>query len=177
MSRSGLIVASRLVWQFAAFGLWRERGVLGRLRKQDRRRIDDALARVGLQGQSSQTIAALSGGQFQRLLFARLLLQDAELLLLYEPFAGVDEATTTDLLDLLTALNRQGVTILAVMHELQRVAQHFPRCWLLARGLVASGPTSAVLTPAHLAQALATQLVVDERAPLCQGQAFAGASP
>lgn len=166
-----------LVWQFAAFGLWRERGVLGRLREQDRRRIDDALVRVGLEGQSSQTIAALSGGQFQRLLFARLLLQDAELMLLDEPFAGVDEATTTELLDLLTDLNRQGVTILAVMHELQRVAQHFPRCWLLARRLVAAGPTSAVLTPAHLAEAWATPLVVDAQAPVCQGQTLAGAVP
>lgn len=155
------------VFRFAALGLWPTHGVLGRVRIVDRQRIQRALERVGLGDRSQQPISALSGGQFQRLLFARLLLQEADVLLLDEPFAGIDEATIEDLLDLLVDLNQRGVTVLAVLHDLNRVTQYFPRCWLLARELIAAGATAEVLTDEHLRRARHQSLRIEPDAPLC----------
>ena len=81
-------------------GLWAEIGAFGRLSRAQRTRVNEAIAAVGLTGLEKRPISALSGGQMQRVLFARLLLQDAQLVLLDEPFTAIDARTTADLLRL-----------------------------------------------------------------------------
>lgn len=156
------------VFDMVCMGLWHEVGALGRLSLAQRQRCEAALARVGLTGFAHRTIGTLSGGQFQRALFARLLLQDAQLIVLDEPFVGVDTRTTRDLLALLHEWHAQGRTVVAVLHDMEQVRHHFPTTWLLARELVAAGPTAEVLTPEHLAQARTLNEAFDEAAPDCE---------
>lgn len=156
------------VFDMVRMGLWHEVGALGRLSATQRQRCEAALARVGLTGFAHRSIGTLSGGQFQRALFARLLLQDAQLILLDEPFVGVDTRTTRDLLALLHEWHAQGRTVVAVLHDMEQVRLHFPTTWLLARELVAAGPTAEVLTPEHLAQARTLNEAFDETASDCE---------
>ncbi len=150
-----------------AMGLWHEVGALGGYSRAQRQRCADALAQVGLNGFGQRTIATLSGGQFQRALFARLMLQDAPVILLDEPFAGVDTRTCRDLLALLHTWHAQGRTVLAVLHDMEQVRQHFPHALLLARELVAAGPTEMVLTEANLQRARRLNEAFDDDAPEC----------
>ena len=134
------------VLDLVAMGLWREIGAFGSIGSKDRVRVHQAIASVGLTGLEHRPIGALSGGQMQRVLFARLLLQDAQLVLLDEPFAAIDARTMADLLQLVHIWHDEGRTIMAVLHDYDVVAEHFPQTLMLARELVAHGPTSKVLT-------------------------------
>ena len=139
--------------EFVAFGAWRSFGAFAPapawLGEETRR----ALATVALEDAYDRPIAALSVGQFRRVLFARLTLQRAPVLLLDEPFAGIDATTTAELLRLIEAWHGEGRTIIAVLHDLSQVRRHFRRALLLARRSIAAGDTEAVLTAAHLAAA------------------------
>ena len=119
----------------------------------DRDRIAHALATVGLAGSATRLVGTLSGGQFQRLLFARLMLQDAPILLLDEPFANLDTSTTADLMRLLHQWHNAGRTIIAVLHDTALVEREFPHTLLLARDLIAWGPTETTLTEANVRRA------------------------
>jgi zinc/manganese transport system ATP-binding protein len=112
-----------------------------------------ALEAVGLAAAQDRPIAALSVGQFRRALFARLVLQDAGALLLDEPFAAIDAATTAELLQLVERWHGEGRTIIAVLHDIGQVRAHFPRAVLLARRCIATGDTAAVLSEQNLARA------------------------
>ena len=138
------------VFDTVSLGLWRETGSLGAASQVGRDRIVAALSRLGLTRLSQRPIGSLSVGQFQRVLFARLLLQEAGLILLDEPFAGLDTPTTTDLMLLIRDWNAQGRTVVAVLHDLGQVRELFPRTLLLSRGCVAWGATRLVLTPDNL---------------------------
>lgn len=138
---------------FVAMGLWPRRGALSGFSRADLARTGEAMAAVGLAGFEARPIGAVSGGQLQRLLFARLLLQEAELLLLDEPFTAIDAATTEDLLVLLQRWSAEGRTILCALHDLALVRAAFPETLLLARAPVAWGPTGATLSPENLASA------------------------
>lgn len=151
-----------------ATGLWRQVGVLGRFTAAHRRRCDDALAAVGLSGFEARGLDTLSGGQLQRARFARLILQDAPVVLLDEPFAAVDQRTTADLLALLHGWQRAGKTVIAVLHDLAQVREHFPQTLLLAREPVAWGATAEVLTDAHWARAQSLREPFDELAGECE---------
>lgn len=155
------------VFEFVAMGLWRKIGVLRGLGPRDRKEVTAALAAVGLAGFESRPIGTLSGGQMQRMLFARLLLQDAPLILLDEPFTAIDSRTVDDLLGLIERWHGERRTILAVLHDLDQVQGHFPRAILLAREPVAWGPTGEVLTEANLARARRLCEAWDERAHVC----------
>ena len=145
-------------------GAWRRlgafRGVDGATGEQARA----ALADVGLQGFERRLVGALSAGQFQRVLFARLLLQDAGVILLDEPFTAVDARTTADLLGLIGRWHGEGRTVVTVLHGLDQVRAHFPQTLLLAREPVAWGRTEAALTPANLLRARAAAEGWDEDA-------------
>lgn len=144
------------VQELVATGLWREVGAFGRVGKSQRARVAQAIAAVGLQGFSERPIGSLSGGQMQRSLFARLLLQDSDVVLLDEPFAAIDAATLVDLIELVKRWHGEGRTVLAVLHDIDTVREHFPETLLLARELVAHGPTADVLTAEN--QFLARQM-------------------
>ena len=96
-------------------------------------RIAGALERVGLESMAFSTIDELSGGQFQRMLFARVLVQQAPLVMLDEPFTGVDEATCNVLMDLMLEMYMQGQTLLAVLHDSERATSHKHCGWTLIR--------------------------------------------
>ncbi|MFG1359296.1 zinc ABC transporter ATP-binding protein AztA [Xanthobacter pseudotagetidis] len=141
------------VFDLVAMGLWRRCGLFGGIGARDRARIEAALAAVGLQGFEARPIGTLSGGQMQRTLFARLLLQDARLILLDEPFTALDAATVADLIALVGRWHREGRTVMAVLHDFEMVRQTFPQTLLLARGPVAWGPTPDALSPENLLKA------------------------
>lgn len=134
------------VVDLVAMGLWREIGPFARLGRQRRDRVEAAIAAVGLTGFETRPIGSLSGGQVQRTLFARLLLQDARLVLLDEPFTAVDARTMADLIGVVRRWHGEGRTVLVVLHDHELVRAHFPEALMLARELVAYGPTDQVLT-------------------------------
>lgn len=155
------------VLDMVALGLWHETGALGGLRRAQRERCHQALATVGLQGFAERTIDTLSGGQFQRALFARLLLQDAPVILLDEPFTAIDTRTTADLLALLHCWQGEGRTVLAVLHDLAQARAHFSHALLLARELIAWGGCAEALCDANLARATGLNAAFDDDAPDC----------
>ncbi|HVJ52936.1 MAG TPA: ABC transporter ATP-binding protein [Aliidongia sp.] len=127
----------------------------------------EALDTVALGRFEARPIASLSAGQFQRVLFARLILQDSPLILLDEPFTALDARTTTDLLTLVGRWHREGRTIIAVLHDFEQVRAHFPETVLLARELVAWDATPSVLTPANLTRARHMAEAWDDGAEAC----------
>lgn len=156
------------VFDFAATGLWRVLGAWRGLSHSYATNVDRALAGVGLTGFEDRTLRTLSGGQMQRVLFARLLLQDASVILLDEPFTSLDSKTTTDLLDVVCRWHREGRTVLAALHDLDQVRRSFPRTLLLAREPVAFGATEAVLSARNLQRARQLCEAWDEDAEICR---------
>lgn len=163
------------VHSMVCMGLWHRVGALGRFTAEHRNLCDQALAAVGLTGFESRGLDTLSGGQLQRALFARLILQDAPVVLLDEPFAAVDNRTSADLLNLLHQWQAQGKTVIVVLHDLAQIREHFPLTLLLARELVAFGPTAEVLTEANWARAQRMREPFDDHAPACEASPAAPA--
>ena len=155
------------VYDLVAMGLWRRAGAGGGIGKNERELIRRALATVGLEGFESRAIGTLSGGQMQRALFARLLLQDARLILLDEPFASLDAGTVADLLELIRRWHAEERTIVAVLHDYDLVRERFPEALLLARTPVAWGPTAEVLRPDNLLRARRMCEAFDSHAAVC----------
>lgn len=133
------------VYEVVAMGCWPRKGIMRSLTCSDRKRISEALALVGLTDYMQASIGVLSGGQFQRMLFARMLVQDEPVMLMDEPFTGIDEHTRRVLLELIVALNRDGKTIIAVLHDMDIVRQYFPNLLLLSQESVLWGKTSDLL--------------------------------
>lgn len=140
-------------YDLVSMGAWRRVGAFRRYDKAEKQRIGDALATVGLTDKARDLISGLSGGQMQRALFARLIVCDAPVMILDEPFTAVDEGTCDLLLQILLGWHRQGRTVLVVLHDAALVRQCFPQTLLLARQVVAWGETAAVLTDANLDRA------------------------
>jgi zinc/manganese transport system ATP-binding protein len=155
------------VRDFVAMGAMRRVGLFGRLDAAERARAAEAIARVGLAEMDDRPIDTLSGGQMQRVLFARLLVQDQRVILLDEPFGAIDEATTEDLLGLIAQWRSEGRTVVAVLHELDLVRRAFPETLLLARELIAWGETRATLCKENLARARAMSEAYDRQAREC----------
>ena len=123
------------VFDFVGTGLWRAHRLFRRHRARlNATRFCAALAAVGLNGFENRAIGTLSGGQMQRMLFARVLLQDARLIVLDEPFNAIDAKTSADLLALVERWHAEGRTVLAALHDIDLVRNHFPETLLLARG-------------------------------------------
>ncbi|MCL2714905.1 MAG: ABC transporter ATP-binding protein [Alphaproteobacteria bacterium] len=157
------------VFDFVSAGLWRGIGLFGGVGKAARGRIGAAIATVGLSGFENRAIGTLSGGQMQRVLFARVLLQNASLIVLDEPFNAIDSRTTADLLALVARWHEEGRTVLAALHDLTMVRSHFSHSLLLARRVVAWGATAEVLTAENLTVAMGMCAAFDDRAAACAG--------
>jgi zinc/manganese transport system ATP-binding protein len=155
------------VYDMVSMGLWRRSGLFGGIGRKQRGDIEKAIAGVGLTGFEDRPISTLSGGQMQRTLFARLLLQDARLIVLDEPFNAIDAKTSADLLDLVDRWHREERTVLAALHDIDLVKRTFPQTLLLARSPVAWGNTGEVLTPENLLKARRMCEAFDEHAEEC----------
>ena len=155
------------VFDFVGTGLWRQTGFFGGVGKEARASVAQALASVGLNGFENRSIGTLSGGQMQRMLFARVLLQDARMIVLDEPFNAIDARTSTDLLALVRRWHAEKRTVLAALHDMDLVRANFPETLLLARGKVAWGATAEVLTAENLSEARRMCEAFDDGAGAC----------
>jgi zinc/manganese transport system ATP-binding protein len=163
------------VRDLVATGLWHHTGLFGRVDRNGRARVLAALARVGLEDFADRPISALSNGQFQRVLFARILVQDARVILLDEPFNAVDARTTFDLLELVRDWRAEQRTVIAVLHDYEQVRAWFPYTLLMAREVVAWGATGEVLVDANLRRASEVAQHWHDRAPVCKASGEAAA--
>lgn len=136
-----------------AMGLWPRIGAFQRASREDNAAIDAALEAVGLDSVADMPIGTLSGGQTQRALFARAMLQDAPAILLDEPFSNIDAHTIAGLLKLMEGWREEGRVVVAVLHDLDLAQKHFGWTMLLAHQSVACGPTAEVLTSENLHRA------------------------
>ncbi len=148
-------------------GAWRQMGAFGRVSKDEMAKARAGVSAVGLEGFETRLIGALSSGQLQRVLFARLLLQDAKVILLDEPFTAIDARTTRDLIDIIRRWHGDGRTIIAVLHDFEQIRAHFPETLLLAREMIDWGPTATAMSAANLMKARAMAERWDEDADTC----------
>jgi zinc/manganese transport system ATP-binding protein len=155
------------VFDLISAGRWRTAGLFGGFDRADKAAAQEALMAVGLGGFDNRPIGSLSGGQLQRALFARLLLQDAKLILLDEPFTAIDTKTCADLLALIRRWHGESRTVIAVLHDMDVVREHFPETLLLAREAIAWGRTKETLRPENLLSARRMIEAHDPRAAPC----------
>ena len=138
------------VMDVVKMGLFREVGLLGRFTSHLNIRTKECLDRVGMADFAERQIGELSGGQQQRVFLARALVQNADLYLLDEPFAGVDAATERAIIDVLKILKAQGKSIIAVHHDLSTVRNYFDYVLMInVRGIV-EGTIEEVFTNKNL---------------------------
>lgn len=142
-----------VIHDFVAMGLWAKFGAFRGFNRHARHRVDEAIAAVGLSGLEDRPIGQLSGGQLQRARFARVILQDSPLVLLDEPYGAIDANTVQDLAALVRQWNKEGRTVISVLHDFEHVRQEYPETLLLARETVATGKTADVLSEANLLRA------------------------
>ena len=140
-------------FEVVLMGRYRKLGLFKRPSSADKEAARKALEMVGMQGFADRQISQLSGGQQQRLFIARALLQDADLYLMDEPFAGVDMATEKEIIALLDKLKAQGKTLLVVHHDLSTVDSYFDWVLMLNTCVIACGPVSEVFNSETILQA------------------------
>ena len=123
---------------------------LQRLTKEDWEKVDAAIEEVGLTDLASRQIGALSGGQFQRVLLARCMVQEAQYIFLDEPFVGIDMLSEKVIMTILRKWKEEGKTILMVNHDLSKVKEYFDQVILVKHAIVASGKTEDVFIKKYL---------------------------
>jgi zinc/manganese transport system ATP-binding protein len=155
------------VYDMVAMGQWRRKGVFGGIDRNDHAAVEAGIAAVGLSGFEERAIGSLSGGQMQRMLFARMLVQNARIIVLDEPFGAIDARTAEDLMHLVRRWHGEQRTVLAATHDIELVRTAFPRTLMLAREPVAWGATRDVLTAENLERARRMCEAFDEAAATC----------
>ena len=146
------------VRECVSLGLYSKIGILRKLKKSDWQKVDDALKLVGLEKFSNRQISELSGGQFQRVLIARCLVQEAKYIFLDEPFVGIDSVSEEIIMNTLRNLREKGHTILIVHHDLRKVHSYFDNVLLLNKEVIAYGDTEKTFTRENLTKAYGTDL-------------------
>ncbi len=152
-------------------GLWPEIGMFFGMQPYHWQRVERAMTMVGLSGFESRSINELSGGQFQRVMFARMSLQNAPVLILDEPFSAIDQQTIEDLMAVIRHWHEEGRTIMVVVHDFNLVRSSFPQTLLLARELIAWGETDEVLTEENITQSRKMAQAWDQSAVVCRREA------
>jgi manganese/zinc/iron transport system ATP- binding protein len=145
-------------------GRYRSLGWLRFPGKEDRRRADDALERLGLGGMGGRHISQFSGGQQQRVFLARAMVQDPDIVLLDEPFTGVDVKNRAVFHGAIRDFAQRGVTVLIATHDLEEVHDTTGMVMCLNRRMIAFGPTATTYTPANLRATFGGQVAVFEGA-------------
>jgi zinc/manganese transport system ATP-binding protein len=156
------------VQHLVAMGGWHSSGGFKAITPELKAQVSQALVAVGLQGFEKRSIASLSAGQFQRALFARLMVQDAQLILLDEPFNAVDAPTTSHLLEIVKQWHNEKRTVICVLHDFAQIRAHFPECLLIARECIAWGSAADALSVPNLAQAMLFHETPVAHAEICQ---------
>lgn len=148
------------VKECVSLGLYPQMHFYQRIKKADWQKVEEALKAVAMLEFKNRQIGELSGGQFQRVLIARTLVQNADLIFLDEPFVGIDIVSEEIIMNLLQDLKSQGKYIFIVHHDLSKVETYFDQLILMKQQLISVGPTKQVFTPKKLAQAFGQSLVV-----------------
>ncbi|WP_269796979.1 metal ABC transporter ATP-binding protein [Streptococcus sp. SM5] len=146
------------VKECVSLGLYPSIPLFHTLKAKHWEKVAEALEIVGLSDYADRQISQLSGGQFQRVLIARCLVQDADYILLDEPFVGIDSVSEEIIMNTLRDLKKAGKTVLIVHHDLGKVAHYFDQVLLLNKELIAFGPTKETFTQANLKQAYGDRL-------------------
>lgn len=141
------------VRECVSLGLYPKTKLFQRLSKEDWDKVHHALELVGLTDYADRQISQLSGGQFQRVLIARCLVQEADVIFLDEPFVGIDSVSEEIIMNTLRDLKQAGKTILIVHHDLNKVRHYFDQVLLLNRHLIAVGATKQTFTEENLRKA------------------------
>ncbi|MFO1171761.1 MAG: ABC transporter ATP-binding protein [Hyphomicrobiaceae bacterium] len=156
-----------------SLGLIDRRGLFGSIGRDEIAQMARALETVGLSGFEERPVGTLSGGQLQRALFARVLLQDARVILLDEPFNAIDHKTVGDLVALVKRWHGESRTVIAVLHDMALVREQFPQTLLLAREVIAWGDTGEALSSENILKARRMTEAWDDDAPWCEDVAVA----
>lgn len=156
------------VLQMVAMGFWLETRGRKTITREHRHKALEAIASVGMSGFENRKIAKLSVGQFQRVMFARVLLQESPLVLLDEPFTAIDTATTEKLLNLVHNWHNEKRTIICVLHDFEQIREHFPDCMLMSRECVSWGKSKDTLNPNNLFKARMFREAWNEHAEVCK---------
>jgi zinc/manganese transport system ATP-binding protein len=156
------------LFDFVATGAMRRIGFFGGMDRREDERVEAAIAAVGLEGFEDRQLGALSGGQTQRALFARLIVEDRPVILLDEPFGAIDASTIDDLVKIIAGWREQRRTVVAVLHELDLARRAFPQTLLLAREPIFWGPTREALSESRLAEASRMVEAFDRAAGECR---------
>ena len=157
------------VLDIVILGLWQDIGIFGGMKRALWEKAAQALITVGLEGFETRPISELSGGQFQRVMFARMLLQESPVVVLDEPFTSIDAQTTLDLFNVIQRWHAEHRTIIAVLHDFDQVRAYFPQTLLIARELVGWGATHQIMTDENLLLSRRMSEAWDESAKVCQG--------
>ncbi|HGC9460925.1 TPA: metal ABC transporter ATP-binding protein [Streptococcus agalactiae] len=150
------------VGECVSLGLYKERGLFKRLSKTDWEKVSRVIDQVGLRGFENRPINALSGGQFQRMLMARCLVQEADYIFLDEPFVGIDSISEQIIVNLLKKLSKSGKLILVVHHDLSKVDHYFDQVIILNRHLIACGPIDQAFTRENLSAAYGDAILLGQ---------------
>lgn len=132
-----------------------------KLKAKEWARVTEALKKVNLLDYENRQIGELSGGQFQRVLLARCLVQEADYIFLDEPFVGIDLVSEKIIMEILHDLKKQGKTILIVHHDLSKVKDYFDELIIINQEIVAAGPVSEVFNRKNLKTAYGESLLMD----------------
>ena len=147
------------VKECVALGRYPHLGLFRRLKAEDWRKVSQAMNELAIDQLANRSIGALSGGQFQRVLFARCLVQEAPYLFLDEPFIGIDQTSEQKIMEVLKKLSQQGKTIFIVHHNLANAEAYFDHIILLNKQLIAYGPSAQVLNSTNLNRAYGLSLM------------------
>ena len=146
------------VKECVSLGLYPSIPLFHTLKAKHWEKVAEALEIVGLSDYADRQISQLSGGQFQRVLIARCLVQDADYILLDEPFVGIDSVSEEIIMNTLRDLKKAGKAVLIVHHDLSKVPHYFDQVLLVNREVIAFGPTKETFTEANLKEAYGNRL-------------------
>ena len=146
------------VKECVSLGLYPSIPLFHTLKAKHWEKVAEALEIVGLSDYADRQISQLSGGQFQRVLIARCLVQDADYILLDEPFVGIDSVSEEIIMNTLRDLKKAGKAVLIVHHDLSKVPHYFDQVLLVNREVIAFGPTKETFTETNLKEAYGNRL-------------------
>ena len=149
------------VKECVSLGLYPKIKLFQRLKASDWEKVDRALKIVGLEDFAERQISQLSGGQFQRVLIARCLVQEAKYIFLDEPFVGIDSVSEEIIMATLRQLRKDGKTILIVHHDLSKVVAYFDQVLLLNKKVIAFGSTESTFTKENMQKTYGSQLFMN----------------